>query len=384
MCPFGYGNWTTLQVYIYGNGLSVYKNPSTGAKTLVVTFSVLNSAPNVHNALKIGISNTGSPIHDETNSKLFINRLGFDGARFLNPERPGDLYISPFGFNVGFIQYQSRVDPKVGVQIVQFTPDQLDATIAVPSTTVFPTTKYCSLSAGPLTDLSSVAAYSVPALSQSTLTLKIYNSVDCNPSTSERVIAVPYTANACNVYSTRASASRYFKIRCLSGEGFNGIHAANKYFFQDFSTQSQCNSASAIEPITSTSGVNESSKFLTSGRQAINTFTSHCRLHSLHYSAVVRRCPARPLRNSCITVPPAPTPTQTPIPSHSTQIRRVPPLQRSRPPPYPVLLLVPWRHSSIRACKFQNLQVFRLERIMKLFTASGPRCCGRGVALAKV
>jgi hypothetical protein len=231
---------------------------------------VLNSATNFHNALKIGISNTGSPIYDETNSKLFINRLGFDGARFLNPDRPGDLYISTFGFNVNFIKYSSRVDPKVGVQIVQFTPDQLDATSAVPPTTIFPTTKYCSLSAGPLTDLPSVELGTASA--QSALTLKIYNSADCNPSTSERVIAVPFTSNACNMYSTRASASRYFKIRCLSGEAYNGIHAANKYFFQDFASQSACSSASDNAPISSSAGVDQTSKFLNSGRQAINTF----------------------------------------------------------------------------------------------------------------
>jgi hypothetical protein len=228
----------------------------------------------MHNALKIGIRNDGSPVYDETTSKLFLNRIGFDGARFLNPERPGDLYITPFGFNVNFIAYGSRVDPKVGVQIVQFTPDQLDATRAVPSTTIFPTPKYCSLSAGPLSDLSSVAANNVSASSQSTLTLKIFNSVDCNPSTSERSIAVPFTANACNNYVTSASASRYFKIRCLSGEAFNGIHAATKYFFRDFGSLSECDSSSPFEPITSSSGVNGTSRLLSSARQVLQAITS--------------------------------------------------------------------------------------------------------------
>jgi hypothetical protein len=163
--------------------------------------------------------------------------------------------------------YGSRVDPKVGVQIVQFTAEQLDAASAVPRTTVFPTSKYCSLSAGQLSDLSSVAAGSVPAFSPSTMMLKIYNSADCNPATSERFIAVPFTANACNMYSAAAS-SRYFKIRCLSGEGFNGIHASTKYFFQDYSSLSACDASSPAEPITSTSGVNATVALLSSGRQA--------------------------------------------------------------------------------------------------------------------
>jgi hypothetical protein len=228
----------------------------------------MNANPSLHNALKIGINSTnGSPVYDETNSKLFLNRLGFDGARFLNPERPGDLYITQFGFNLNFVAYSSRVDPKVGVQIVQFTPEQLDATTAVPSTATFPTSKYCSLSAGPLTDLSSVKANNVSAGAQSAMTLKIFNSADCNPSTSERSIAIPFTANACNRYVTSASASRYFKIRCLSGEAFNGIHAATKYYFRDFGSLSACESSSPFEPIISTSGVTGALKLLSSGRQ---------------------------------------------------------------------------------------------------------------------
>jgi len=150
------------------------------------------------------------------------------------------------------------------VQVVQFAPEQLDAASVVPRTTVFPTSKYCSLSAGQLSDLSSVAAGSVPAFSPTTMTLKIYNSADCNPATSERVIAVPFTANACNMYSAAAS-SRFFKIRCLSGEGFNGIHASTKYFFQDFSSLSACDGSSPAEPIASTSGVNATVALLSSG-----------------------------------------------------------------------------------------------------------------------
>ena len=273
MCPFGYGQFVNSTASPFGatinaNGLSIYRNPSTGAKTLLVVFSAMNSDVSTHNALKIGISSSGSAVYNEATSKLFLNRLGFDGARFLNPERPGDLYITTFQFNANVVKYGSRVDPKVGVQIVQFTPEQLDAASAVPPTTMFPTSKYCTLSAGPLSDLSSVAAGTVPQFSPSTMTLKIYNLADCNPTTSERVVAVPFTGNACNMYSASASASRYFKIRCLSGEGFNGIHAATKYFFQDFSTQSACEGSSAAEPITSTSGVNATLQLLSSGRQA--------------------------------------------------------------------------------------------------------------------
>jgi hypothetical protein len=288
LCPFGYGQFVNATASpfgatINGNGLSIYRNPSTGAKTLVVVFSAMNSDVNTHNALKIGISNTGSAIYNEANAKLFLNRLAFDGARFLNPERPGDLYITTFMFNANFVKYGStlppvhycntlcmygsRVDPKVGVQVVQFTPEQLDAASAVPRTTVFPTSKYCSLSAGQLSDPSSVQAGSVPAFSPTTMMLKIYNSADCNPATSERVIAVPFTANACNMYSAAAS-SRFFKIRCLSGEGFNGIHASTKYFFQDYSSLSACDASSPAEPITSTSGVNATVTLLSSGRQA--------------------------------------------------------------------------------------------------------------------
>ncbi len=69
----------------------------------------MNSDMNTHNALKIGISNNGSAIYNEANAKLFLNRLAFDGACFLNPERPGDLYITTFMFNANFVKYGSTL-----------------------------------------------------------------------------------------------------------------------------------------------------------------------------------------------------------------------------------------------------------------------------------
>jgi hypothetical protein len=156
------------------------------------------------------------------------------------------------------------------MQIVQFTSQQLDPLFNIPSTTKITTSKFCSLSAGPLKDLSVVAAGNVSALSQSPMTIKLYNSVDCNPSTAGQVFTVPNTVNACNRYNATISP-RFFKIRCLSGETYASLYASTKFYFRDFGSQSECES-SDFGPILSSSGVGpvgvNSDGLLRSGRQA--------------------------------------------------------------------------------------------------------------------
>ena len=253
LCPAGYGQVTSPgtpapnAAIISGNGISIYKSPS-GEKTVVVVFSGMNATPDLHNALKIGIAvGNGSPIYNNPASRLYLNRLGFDGGRFLNPARPGDLYIASFQFNAFFIKFGSVVDAKVGVQIVQFSANQLNPNVTVPIGTSIPTQKFCSPSAGPFVSTADVTNNRAP--SQSDLTIKLYDSVDCNPVTARpSVISIPHTTNACNRYGN-TTLTRAFKIRCLAGEQFNGVLASSKYLFRDFSTPESCASDSPFNPI---------------------------------------------------------------------------------------------------------------------------------------
>jgi hypothetical protein len=289
LCPFGYGQTTPGGPILYGNGLSIFKNPSTGAKTLVMVFSYLNAdwsafsvSGNQHNAVKIGIDGNGNPVWNEPNSKMLLNRIGMDGARFLNPLRPGDLYISSFQFNAPFINWATQIDPKVAVQVVQFSADQLSPnapvfpaglTVSPPPKT--PTLKYCNPSAGPLvSNLSVVASSAAP--SQSNLQIKLYNSPDCNPNLpsyspssdplnlklaagTTNPINIPYQSNACNNYNQNAN-TRSFKMRCLAGEMSNGIYGAQTYLFKDFPSTAAC-TADASFPVNplSTGGATDGS-----------------------------------------------------------------------------------------------------------------------------
>jgi hypothetical protein len=268
MCPNGYGQVgrsvpgpTFGAPGINGNGLSIYINPRTKAKTLVVVFSDMNANSNQHNALKIGIDlNTGAPIVNQqipANSRLFLNRLGYDGARFLNPNRPQDLYITNFAWNFRFIQWATPIDPKVGIQVVQFSEDDLDVTKAARSLTNIPTLKYCAPSAGPIVDLGIVAAGTAPT--QSSLSIKLFNSADCNPLSSypsssdpavlnlsptaigsNGVITIDHTSNACNQYRANTTNTRYFQMRCMAGEQSNGYYVNRKYTFTEFATLASC------------------------------------------------------------------------------------------------------------------------------------------------
>lgn len=256
LCPFGFGQrgWASASQFapvISGNGLSMYKNPTNGQKTLVVTFSAMNSVNSVHNALKIGISiaagNLGAPLYTPASAKLFLNRIGMDGARFLNPDRPGDLYISNFQFNANFIAFSNQNDAKIGVQVIQFTPDQLDASIAVDPSTTFTTVKYCPPSAGPFVSLDDVKNNRATSLRD--MTIKVYNAADCSPTAPlDRTITIPHTRNACNRYNENATSARFFKIRCNAGEQYNSIRAANKYFFKDYQSEAACMN-DGIDPI---------------------------------------------------------------------------------------------------------------------------------------
>jgi hypothetical protein len=271
LCPSGYGQVSASglsQAVFSGNGISIYKNPSSGEKTVVVVFSGMNTLSSTHNALKIGIaSSNGSPIYNNPASRLYLNRLGFDGGRFLNPARPGDLYIASSQFNALSIQYASSVDAKVGVQIVQFSANQLSPNVTVSSGTSIPTQKLCSPSAGPFVDTNIVK--SGHASSQSDLTIKLYDSVDCNPVTARpAVITIPHTTNACNRYAANSTSTRAFKIRCLAGEQYNGVLASSKYLFRDFSTPESCLSDSAFNPISNSAA----GQLRESGRCALIVF----------------------------------------------------------------------------------------------------------------
>ena len=255
LCPFGYGQNSSYGPVINGNGLSIYKNSSTSAKTLVMVFSNMNgfwyTAPGPqHNAVKIGISAVdGSAVWGGDASKMLLNRIGMDGARFLNPLRPFDLYISQFQFNAYFINFATQVDPKVAVQVVQFTGDQLNVNTSVPAGG--PTTlKYCSPSAGPIVPVPTVASQGAPL--QSNLQIKLYDSLDCNPAKpystasdpaalklAANPINIPYQSNACNNYIQNGN-TRSFKMRCLAGEMSNGIYGAQTYLFSDFTNNAAC------------------------------------------------------------------------------------------------------------------------------------------------
>jgi hypothetical protein len=206
----------------------------------------MNSDANVHNALKIGIDGNGLPVYNNPASRLFLNRLPFDGARILNPARPADLYITSFEFNAPWAKFASPVDAKTAVQVLQFTSDQLNPNISVPRQTSIPTLKYCPPSAGPFVD-TSVVAQSL-ATAQRDLTIKLYNSVDCNPLTANpAVLTVPHTRNACNSYIENATSTRAFKIRCMAGEQYNGIVASSKYLFQDYNSFESCSAEGMIK-----------------------------------------------------------------------------------------------------------------------------------------
>ncbi len=243
LCPFGYGQrgWSGESKFapiFNGNGLSIYKNPINGQKTLLVVFSSMNSNAGTHNALKIGIDNGGFT-YNPASAKLFLNRIAMDGARFLNPDRPGDLYISTFQFNAAWVAYADQNDAKIGVQIVQFTPDQLNYNTAVSPGTAFTTQKYCPPSAGPLVSLDTVKTGNAPSLRD--MTIKIYNSVDCSPTAAvDRTIVVPHTRNACNQFSESSTSNRFFKIRCNAGEQYNSIRAANMYLLKAYDSQAAC------------------------------------------------------------------------------------------------------------------------------------------------
>jgi hypothetical protein len=262
LCPFGYGQVGVPpngSPTINGNGLSIYKNPSNGVKTLVLVFSAMNAiGATTHNAVKIGINSDGSPFYSPTTSRMFLNPIGMDGARFLNPARPGDLYISNFQFNAPFIRYQQTVDAKVAVQVVQFTPSQLNVNTSISSP--IDTLKFCSPSAGPIRPLADLAT----APLQSNLVIKLFNSLNCDPLTTYSTasdpaalnlapgltnpINIPHTSNACNNYRNGATL-RSFKMRCLgSGQMSNGIYGSQAYLFSDFASNAAC-STDGTNPI---------------------------------------------------------------------------------------------------------------------------------------
>lgn len=259
LCPFGYGQQSTSGPFsggtiIYGNGISVFKHPITGAKTVIVVFSSLNDfkvPATTHNAIKIGIQANGDPVFNPSTSPMRLNTVGMDGARFLNPARPADLYISSFQFNAPNIRFANPVDAKVGVQVVQFTPDQLLVDTAVPA--MVPVKKYCSPSSGPIVPVADLATTTF----SSPLRIKLYNSDDCMPSTvyptasdpaalglassasDPTGIPIPFTRNACNRY-TFGGNPRAFKLRCLAGEGSNGIFGSSGYLFKDYTDDTAC------------------------------------------------------------------------------------------------------------------------------------------------
>ena len=178
-----------------------------------------------------------------------------DGARFLNPMRPADLYISSFQFNAPYINYASALDAKVAVQVVQFSAAQLNVNNTVP--VGGPTTlKYCNPSAGQSQIVPSATLPTLPQVpSQSNLQIKLYNSPDCNPLTTYSTVSdpaalnlqtgttnpinIPYQSNACNNYNQNGN-TRSFKMRCLAGEMSNGIFGAQTYLFSDFVSNSAC------------------------------------------------------------------------------------------------------------------------------------------------
>jgi hypothetical protein len=258
LCPFGYGQRATDGPFVgativYGNGLDIYKNPRTGAKTIVMILGAMNDkrAGNSPNIFKIGINRNGDPIFDAVNSLVTSNRFSMDVARFLNPYRPTDLYISQIQFNNAAMQYSNSIDPKLGFQVVQFTPDQLNMDTKVDMSQLR-TLKYCSSSAGPIAPQQSEVSQWLQDGSSSNLQIKLYNSADCNPSTIYSAasdpaglglasgitnpISVPMSG-ACNTY---ASGARAFKMRCLSSEGSNGIFGSSQYQFVDYPTASNC------------------------------------------------------------------------------------------------------------------------------------------------
>ena len=257
LCPFGYGQTTPTGPIISGNGLSIYKNPSTNAKTLVLVFSAMNLPGAQHNAVKIGINNDPSrtAFFNSQTSLMYLNKIGMDGARFLNPLRPADLYISGFQANAPFINYASALDAKVAVQVVQFSAAQLNVNNTVP--VGGPTTlKYCNPSAGQSQIVPSATLPTLPQVpSQSNLQIKLYNSPDCNPLTTYSTVSdpaalnlqagttnpinIPYQSNACNNYMQNGN-TRSFKMRCLAGEMSNGIYGAQTYLFKDFTNNAAC------------------------------------------------------------------------------------------------------------------------------------------------
>ena len=265
LCPFGYGQTTPTGPIISGNGLSIYKNPSTGAKTLVLVLSFMNLPGAQHNAVKIGINNDPSrtAFFNPQTSLMYLNKIGMDGARFLNPLRPADLYISGFQANAPFINYASALDAKVAVQVVQFSAAQLNVNNTVP--VGGPTTlKYCNPSAGQSQIVPSATLPTLPQVpSQSNLQIKLYNSPDCNPLTTYSTVSdpaalnlqagttnpinIPYQSNACNNYMQNGN-TRSFKMRCLAGEMSNGIYGAQTYLFSDFTNNAACMADASSNP----------------------------------------------------------------------------------------------------------------------------------------
>jgi hypothetical protein len=393
LCPFGFGQrgWVNASQFapvISGNGLSIYKNPTNGQKTLVVVFSAMNSMNNVQNALKIGISSaSGAPVYNSASAKLFLNRIAMDGARFLNPDRPGDLYISNFQFNANFIAFSNQNDAKVGVQVIQFTPDQLDASFVVDPSTALTTVKYCPPSAGPLVSLDDVKNNRATSLRD--MTIKVYNAVDCSPAASvDRTITIPHTRNACNRYNENATSSRFFKIRCNAGEQYNSIRAANKYLFKDYASESECMS-DGVNPI------GDGLSLLSVGRRVLVCFLYHIIAYILLQSkllvtnylfladAAASRCLVVLVPSRCTT--PQLAPTLTPILTRSafslTLRAKLPP---STPPPsWTALQLALWPHSNIPVCLYQPQQAYLLEQGTSMYMASVLSCFGRKMAIAK-
>ncbi len=250
----------------------MYKNPRTGAKTIIMILSAMNDirAGNTHNLVKIGIAANGDPIFDPVKSLVTMNRFSMDVARFLNPFRPLDLYISQIQFNNGALAYTNPIDTKIGFQVVEFTPEQLSMDSAVDMTQLR-TKKYCSPAAGPISAPSEARSQWFRDSSSGTMQIKLYNSADCNPSTLyspasdpaglglasgvTNPISVPMSY-ACNNYGT----NRAFKMRCLASEGSNGIFGSSQYQFVDYPTTAACLSA-----ITNPNTFNPSNVLFTSG-----------------------------------------------------------------------------------------------------------------------
>jgi hypothetical protein len=247
LCPLGYGT-------VNGNGLSIFKNPLNNVKTLVAAIASTNLAsapPGTANVIKIGMNADGSAHFNSATSPMHFTKMSMDGARFLNPARPGDLYISNNRYNNPAISWSTPEDASAAVQVFQVSYSQWNVNASISA--ALPSVRFCPPSAGPIVPLGAIKSGRAPA--HSALYIKLYNSVDCNPQSSyspsadpaalglqpgvTNPISIPFAPNACNNYNQNG-ITRAFKLRCLSGEQSLGILLARKYFFADYNSTAAC------------------------------------------------------------------------------------------------------------------------------------------------